>query len=170
MWLTKAFLRFSTRSKNKADQVVPAPPPHSIYTAGTWFVPPNLAPFISALTELAPSYSDLEIGPHLFPQTKIFFIQYQYTHPSTPAPAPIPTPTPTSAPVAPPVSSSTPAQHVAPITVSHELHTRVRLPSFYPLGPILLMCLSVSLVYSPSGVFSVSPPLNPKRTRNESWV
>ncbi|KAF8600349.1 hypothetical protein BDV93DRAFT_608745 [Ceratobasidium sp. AG-I] len=104
MWLTKAFLRFSTRSKNKADQVVPAPPPHSIYTAGT---------------------CDLEIGPHLFPQTKVFFVQYQYGHTSTPTPVPPPTPAPASAPIVPPVSTSTSSQHVAPITVSHELHTRV---------------------------------------------
>ncbi|KAG9079795.1 hypothetical protein FRC06_007453, partial [Ceratobasidium sp. 370] len=102
IWLTKAFLRFSTRSKNKVDQVHPAPPPHSLSLAGS---------------------CDLEIGPHLFPQTNIYFVQYQYTHTPTPAPAPVPVPKPVQAPVPAPAPAAT--QPVAPITVSHELHAKV---------------------------------------------
>ncbi|CAE6453763.1 unnamed protein product [Rhizoctonia solani] len=96
-WLTKAFLRFSTRSKDKSDQVNSAPPPHSLSLAGC---------------------CDLEIGPHLFPQTNIFFVQYQYRQPPPPAAAPTPVPPPappTPVPVTPP----------PPITVSHELHAKV---------------------------------------------
>ncbi|KAG9086699.1 hypothetical protein FS749_003445 [Ceratobasidium sp. UAMH 11750] len=101
IWLTKAFLRFSTRSKNRADQVHPAPPPHSLSLAGS---------------------CDLEIGPHLFPQTNIYFVQYQYTHTHTPAP--VPTPKPVQAPAPTPAPAATqPA--AAPITVSHELHAKV---------------------------------------------
>ncbi|CAE6432726.1 hypothetical protein ACGC1H_006766 [Rhizoctonia solani] len=98
-WLTKAFLRFSTRSKDKADQVNSVPPPHSLSLAGC---------------------CDLEIGPHLFPQTNIYFVQYQYRQPPPPAvtstPAPPALVPPTPAPVAP---------HPPPITVSHELHAKV---------------------------------------------
>ncbi|KAG8787723.1 hypothetical protein FRC12_015343, partial [Ceratobasidium sp. 428] len=99
IWLTKAFLRFSTRSTNKADQVHPAPPPHTLSLAGT---------------------CDLEIGPHLFPQTNIYFVQYQYAHP----PAPIPVPKPVPAPISVPAPAPSPTQPVAPITVSHELHAK----------------------------------------------
>ncbi|KAJ1301747.1 hypothetical protein OPQ81_008978 [Rhizoctonia solani] len=95
MWLTKAFLRFSTRSKNKADQVYPAPPPHSLSLAGS---------------------CDFEIGPHLFPNTKIFFVQYRYGQTSVAATTSAPVPVPTPAPV---------ANHPPPITVSHELHAKV---------------------------------------------
>ncbi|KAG9128002.1 hypothetical protein FRC07_006362 [Ceratobasidium sp. 392] len=100
IWLTKAFLKFSTRSKNKADQVISTPPPHSLALVGS---------------------CDFEIGPHLFPQTNIYFVQYQYTHPPVPVPAPKPVPAP--APVHAPTPSAT--QPVAPITVSHELHAKV---------------------------------------------
>ncbi|CAE6539306.1 unnamed protein product [Rhizoctonia solani] len=97
VWLTKAFLRFSTRSKDKTNQVNPPPPPHSLSLAGS---------------------CDLEIGPHLFPQTKIFFVEYQYRQPPPPVATPTqaPPPAPTPAPV---------AQHPPPITVSHELHAKV---------------------------------------------
>ncbi|CEL57012.1 hypothetical protein RSOLAG1IB_08265 [Rhizoctonia solani AG-1 IB] len=95
-WLSKAFLRFSTSSKEKADQVHPAPPPHSLSLAGN---------------------CDLEIGPHLFPQTKIFFVQYRYRQPAAAAPAA------SSTPAVPPTPAAT--QRPPPITVSHELHAKV---------------------------------------------
>ncbi|KAF8683294.1 hypothetical protein RHS04_01960 [Rhizoctonia solani] len=78
-----------------ADQVHPAPPPHSLSLAGN---------------------CDLEIGPHLFPQTKIFFVQYRYRQPSAPTVTPTPVPPP---------STPTATQHPPPITVSHELHAKV---------------------------------------------
>ncbi|CAE6496620.1 unnamed protein product [Rhizoctonia solani] len=66
--------------------------------------------------------SDLELGPHLFPQTKIFFVQYRYGQP--PAPAATSTPVPPPTPVPPAVSTPAP-QRPPPITVSHELHAKV---------------------------------------------
>ncbi|CAE7182390.1 unnamed protein product [Rhizoctonia solani] len=99
IWLTKAFLRFSTGSKDKTDQVNPAPPPHTLSLAGS---------------------CDVEIGPHLFPQTKIFFVQYQYRQP----PPPVASTSVPPRPAAPPAAALT-AQHPPPITVSHELHAKV---------------------------------------------
>ncbi|KAG8740357.1 hypothetical protein FRC10_004396 [Ceratobasidium sp. 414] len=75
----------------------------------------------SPTTPLPVSGCDLEIGPHLFPQTNIYFVQYQYTH--TPTPVPAPAPKPVQAPAPTPATSA--AQPVAPITVSHELHAKV---------------------------------------------
>ncbi|CAE6444695.1 unnamed protein product [Rhizoctonia solani] len=90
------FLRaIGANTMDKADQVHPAPPPHSLSLSGN---------------------CDLEIGPHLFPQTKIFFVQYRYGQPPAPAAVSTPVPPPTPAPV---------AQHPPPITVSHELHAKV---------------------------------------------
>ncbi|QRW11870.1 hypothetical protein RhiLY_10869 [Ceratobasidium sp. AG-Ba] len=105
-WLTKAFLRFSTRSKNKADQPPQAPPPHTLSLAGI---------------------CDIEIGPHLFPQTSIYFVQYQYNHSTTAAPIPKVTQTPAPPPPSTPTATSTSSQPQpgGPITVSHELHAKV---------------------------------------------
>jgi hypothetical protein len=59
-WLTSTFPKFSSKSRGgKPAEVVP--PPHTIHNRGK---------------------CDIEIGPHIFPNTVIFEVHYQYLQPT----------------------------------------------------------------------------------------